>query len=319
MLIPSRWMYGGNQTLDKFRTTLIEGKDIKVDGKTTKLYGKHIEKIHNYSKSQDVFNGVKIPGGVQCILLNMQKEYKKTKFYNLKIVNGRLTGDKEKDSVSRDLSKYTYVDKRTKKQYFMIPTDNMSVGVIDAIRKVNGGGSYTYKDHVFQNSPFGIDTNFKDSEEQTSDKDIKVICSGGRITYTSEESIKQHKESISKFKVCVSKFSGDQGGSADSKGKYLVLSSLFILNPDEVCSKSYLVLSTHDNVEEAKRALEYMKTKFVRFLICVCSDMAMTSRNFMFVPYEDFSRQWTDEQLYEKYNLTQDEINYIESSIKPME
>lgn len=38
-----------------------------------------------------------------------------------------------------------------------------------------------------------------------------------------------------------------------------------------------------------------------------------------FIPDQDFSEPWTDEKLYKKYNLSQDEIAYIESLIKPME
>ena len=37
------------------------------------------------------------------------------------------------------------------------------------------------------------------------------------------------------------------------------------------------------------------------------------------VPMQDFSKPWTDEELYKKYKLTKDEIAFIESMIKPME
>ena len=40
---------------------------------------------------------------------------------------------------------------------------------------------------------------------------------------------------------------------------------------------------------------------------------------YQFVPIQDFSKPWTDEELYEKYGLTDDEIKFIESTIKPME
>jgi site-specific DNA-methyltransferase (adenine-specific) len=40
---------------------------------------------------------------------------------------------------------------------------------------------------------------------------------------------------------------------------------------------------------------------------------------YQFVPMQDFSKPWTDEELYKKYNLTADEIAFIESMIKPME
>ena len=40
---------------------------------------------------------------------------------------------------------------------------------------------------------------------------------------------------------------------------------------------------------------------------------------YQFVPMQDFSKPWTDEELYKKYDLTQEEIDFIESMIKPME
>ena len=51
---------------------------------------------------------------------------------------------------------------------------------------------------------------------------------------------------------------------------------------------------------------------------------ALTSINisrdkFCFVPMQDFSKPWTDEELYKKYGLTQEEIDFIENMIKPME
>lgn len=47
--------------------------------------------------------------------------------------------------------------------------------------------------------------------------------------------------------------------------------------------------------------------------------MNITKDNFQFVPIQDFSKPWTDQELYKKYNLTQEEINFIESMIRPME
>lgn len=39
---------------------------------------------------------------------------------------------------------------------------------------------------------------------------------------------------------------------------------------------------------------------------------------FGFVPVQDFSRAWTDEELFSKYKLTSDEVAFIQSIIKEM-
>ena len=64
---------------------------------------------------------------------------------------------------------------------------------------------------------------------------------------------------------------------------------------------------------------QYLKTRFVRALIAmVTATQHISKANFRFVPMQDFSRSWTDAELYAKYKLTDEEIAFIESTIKPM-
>ena len=93
-----------------------------------------------------------------------------------------------------------------------------------------------------------------------------------------------------------------------------------ILKPKEVCTQSYLVGGAFDCFEEAQNYLSYLRTCFVRFLILqLIATQDISAEKFHFVPLQDFSRPWTDADLYEKYGLTNDEIAFIESMIKPME
>ena len=69
----------------------------------------------------------------------------------------------------------------------------------------------------------------------------------------------------------------------------------------------------------AENSLSYLRTRFVRFLLqSALSSIHISSDKFCFVPYEDFPYLWTDQQLYRKYSLTQEEIDIIESTIKPI-
>ncbi len=71
---------------------------------------------------------------------------------------------------------------------------------------------------------------------------------------------------------------------------------------------------------EAENLYEYIKTKFVRFLVATKTSTQSTPPDaFQFVPLQDFSHPWTDEELYKKYGLTDEEIQFIESMIRPME
>lgn len=66
--------------------------------------------------------------------------------------------------------------------------------------------------------------------------------------------------------------------------------------------------------------LNYVKTKFFRFLLLQSlTSINISKDKFQFIPIQDFSKLWTDEELYAKYGLTDDEIAFIESMIRPME
>lgn len=88
---------------------------------------------------------------------------------------------------------------------------------------------------------------------------------------------------------------------------------------NSVCSQSYLYAS-FSSAKEAKNFISYLKTKFFRALVLASkiSQDAM-SRTYRFVPLQDFSKPWTDAELYAKYALTDEEISFIENMIKPME
>ena len=75
-----------------------------------------------------------------------------------------------------------------------------------------------------------------------------------------------------------------------------------------------------DNWEYAQNITQYMQTKFFRFLVMLKKNTQSATRSvYEFVPQQDFSKLWTDEKLYSKYGLNEEEIAFIESMIKPMD
>ena len=69
-------------------------------------------------------------------------------------------------------------------------------------------------------------------------------------------------------------------------------------------------------LDRAENAVTYIQTKFFHFMFGLKKiTQNTTSKSYEYVPMQDFSKPWTDEELYKKYELTQDEINYIESSV----
>ena len=88
-------------------------------------------------------------------------------------------------------------------------------------------------------------------------------------------------------------------------------------------SRFKLNLSSINNFtkkDEAENCLSYIKTKFFRALLFYNRHSLNISReSFNLIPLQDFSEPWTDEKLYKKYGLTEDEIAFIDSMIRPME
>lgn len=102
---------------------------------------------------------------------------------------------------------------------------------------------------------------------------------------------------------------------------YRVLTaSTRVIGPKEVCTHSYFIIGNYEQKEYADNLLSYLYTKFVRFLLLVTmSSINLSKSVFWVVPLQDFSHPWTDEMLYQKYGLTDEEVTFIESMIRPME
>ena len=137
----------------------------------------------------------------------------------------------------------------------------------------------------------------------------------GGSAYTPIEKITKGKEMIPWHKVYIGEAYG--GGMAFP---HSILSKPFYGEPNTVCNQSYLVLGPFDNETICRNVMSYIATKFFRFMVLQKKNAQHAMRGvYQFVPVQDFSKPWTDEELYKKYGLTDDEIEFIESMIKPMD
>ena len=135
---------------------------------------------------------------------------------------------------------------------------------------------------------------------------------------------------ISQWKVTISCLTAEHAGQTDKEGRKKILSSLDILEPNEICTETYLVVDAFDSKEEARHFYSYLQSRFDRFLISqFASTQHLSKDKFAYVPLQDFTSSsdinWSasvadiDQQLYRKYGLSADEIAFIEKMIKPME
>lgn len=92
------------------------------------------------------------------------------------------------------------------------------------------------------------------------------------------------------------------------------------ITPEQFIARLDLIASIKSYEVTKPMPLPYMTTRFFRFLVSIrTSTQDMPPRAYAFVPMQDFSKTWTDKELYEKYKLTEEEIAFIEDTIPPME
>lgn len=290
MIVPSRWMTGG-RGLDDFRKRMLNDA--------------HIKYIKDFATSRDCFTNVDIPGGVNYFLWDAGY-LGRCEF--VRIAKGKTL------SLIRDLN-----------QFKMFLRENE---LLTLIEKVNRISKHNISGWISSQTPFGFTTTYRGSLDKFNNA-INLYTSRG-INYVKLEDVTRNKEWISKYKVIFSKATCEHAGQPDKSGRYRILSFSTILKPDEVCSQSYLVGGVFDDEIQATNYLLYLKTKFVRALIFpTLASQDLSHEKFTFVPMQDFTPNsdidWSksipeiDTQLYAKYGLTAEEIDFIESMIKPME
>lgn len=262
------------------------------DFRETMLSDKRIRKITDFPNSRDAFSGVDIAGGVMYFLWNKD---------NL----GSCIVNTVENSVSviaeRDLSEHD-----------VFIRDNRALAIV---KKIKAKSEVSFSSLVSARRPFGIDA----SNEGDKQGDLYLYAAkrDGKIE---RKNVPKGTVYIDSWKVLISKTSSEHAGQTDKSGRKRVFSRIEVMPPKSVATESYLVIGPFGNEQEAIHASNYLRSKFVRFLVStILLTQNMTRSSFVFVPSQSFDSNWTDEELFRKYKLTSDEIEFINSTIRPME
>ena len=181
------------------------------------------------------------------------------------------------------------------------------------VEKIYEEGRLGFINLVSSRKPFGIETNISINKEKK-DNDV-YIYAYPKNGYVKQDLISSNRDWINKYKVFISYAYGERGNFP-----YFVLGKPFLGSKNEICSETYLVIGPFQDKQTCDNVMSYIRTKLFRFLILLRKNTQhATSKVYSFVPLQDFTKPWTDEELYKKYNLTDEEIQFIESMIKPME
>ncbi|MCM1533586.1 MAG: Eco57I restriction-modification methylase domain-containing protein [Corallococcus sp.] len=289
MIIPSRWMTGG-KGLDEFRNEMI--------------HDRHISKLHDFIDSKECFSGVDIKGGV-CYFL----------------------WDRDKSGMC-DITTHTANEILNSTRYLCDDNDNIFVRdcrMISIKNKVAALNEKTFADIVSSRKPYGLSSDFFKNPQKFGLPSLSDKPIDGGYSILGLENLKRvtkyipknyplpKNDGLNKYKVFISNSYG-----CGAIGE--VPATPVLATPGELCTETFLEIGPFDTRLEAENCLSYIKTKFLRLLVGIRKmTQHATKEVYKYVPMQDFHIEWNDEMLYQKYNLTQDEINYIENVIIPME
>lgn len=261
------------------------------DFRSSMLKDKRIRKLVDYSDSRDCFPGVDIAGGVCYFLWDRDN-----------------SGVCEIETIRKnEITK----SKRYLDEFEIFIRDNLAINIIYKVKEKN----ISFLDRVVSSRmPFGLTSNIK--PEEKGELDLITSAGNGKITL---EKVTTGKDLIEKWKVLLSKASNDHGGQPDKEGKRKIFSRVEIMPPGTVCTESYLVVGKYDSLSEAENMANFLKTKFCRFLVSITLlTQNITKRKFIFVPDLPMTEKWDDDKLYCKYNLSKEEVGFIEQEIRSM-
>ena len=184
---------------------------------------------------------------------------------------------------------------------------------ISILRKVQAFNEPTMSNQVSSQKPFGFRT-FVKGRETALPGDVKLYANKS-VGYVHRIEITQNISWVDKYKVYITMAYG-----AGEDFPHQIINKPFLGEPNSCCTETYVVIGPYENEEITKNVISYINTKFFRFMVLLKKNTQhASSKVYSFVPIQDFSKSWTDEELYAKYDLDEKEIAFIESMIRPME
>lgn len=288
MITPSRWFTSG-RGLDNYRKEMLNDD--------------HIREIHDFPDASQCFPGVEIKGGVSYFLWSRDSRG------DCRVVNH--DGDRVVSEVTRPLIE-PGVDT------FIRRNEQISI-----LRKVRSFEEPAFMDIVSPNDPFGYDVRVKGSmrrvkpqfKKRPFEGAVRFYYYGWRkdgVGYIERSSMRRGQDLVDAWKLLIPAAWGS--GTPDKDWV-----KPFIVEPNSCATETYLVIGPFADRETCENVLAYTQTKFFHFMVSIVklTHHAM-QKVYSLVPMQDFSRVWTDKELYEKYGLTREEREFIEESIRPM-
>jgi len=262
------------------------------DFRAEMLNDPHIRKIVDFEDANEVFPGVDIAGGI-CYFLWDRDSAGPCEVVNMHNGNSVVS--------TRALNEFKTFIRHSQ--------------AVPIIRKVLAKTQKCMNEQVSSSKPFGLRTFVRPQKSG----DIILRWQNGEGPYKRKE-ITTGTEMIDQWKVITSYVGHDHAGNPGKDGRRRVLSKIDILPPGTICNETYLVIGSYDDEQQAHNLVTYMKTRLFRFLVAqFMYSHHITKDSYSLVPILDMTKTWTDKKLYRRYGITDDEVAFIESKIRPME
>ena len=265
------------------------------------LHDNRLRIIHDYPEASDCFSGVQIKGGVSFFLWDRDNPGACAVYSHR---GNETSGPVIRPLLERGCDTFIRYNE-----------------AVDILRKVMAFNEPSMEDLVSTRLPFGLTNTYKGKKTKQSDSDLRIYVSGndrevrGTTAFVPLEDILKGHEMIPWEKVFIAK-----AGSGSDSFPHPILPKPFYGAPNTVCNESYLVIGPFKNKQECENVISYIATKFFRFLVLLKKNSQNAAKSvYQLVPQQNFGKPWNDEELYKKYGLTEAEIAFIESMIRPME
>lgn len=280
MIIPARW-YNGGKGLDEFRNSMLTDK--------------RISQIHDFPNTNDCFAGLNIRGGV-CYFL-WEKDY-----------SGDCEIHTHKQGNISSIMKRPLLEKG----FEVFVRYNEAIAILHKIQTFN---EKSFNGIVSSRKPYGLPTNFTGFVDKPSEKNQILLYRFGESGYVHIDQIEKNAEWIKQWKVIVSKAS-----PGDDSYPHQILSKPIISAPNSCSTETYIVVGPFKNQQQAVNVANYMVSTFFRFMVLLAkSTQDVTKKTYTFVPMQNLDEEWNDEKLYAKYGISEEEKEFINTLIRPMD
>jgi site-specific DNA-methyltransferase (adenine-specific) len=279
MIIPARWFSGG-KGLSGFRDDMLNDDRIR--------------KLVDFENSSEVFPGVDIAGGICYFLWDRENPGL------CKVVN---QSDGNQISSTRPLNEFSFFIRQSK-----------AIPIIRKVNSHNENGGKKLSDVVSVSKPFDLRTFYEPRKNG-------IPCwftQKQGLQYASPDDVEDKENTLRKWKLLTPR-SPIAGQTDFSKPiQFYYDGNVRIAKPGQCCTESWLVAGAFDTKSEVESFKSYLFTKTVRFLLLqAVVSQDVTRKRFLFIPdLSSYDEDFTDEKLRERWGITEEEWNFIDSKIR---